>query len=162
MTESLQTGDIAPAFRLPAVNVPEGEVDSARLLGRPHVLFFYPKADTPGCTREACDFQSALGEIGRGIGASLEVIGISRDKLSALAKFAGKHGLTFPLASDESTATIAAYGAWVEKTMYGRSSMGIERTTVLVGADGRIARLWRKVKVEGHVAAVLETAAALA
>ena len=161
MTDLVQAGDSAPDFRLPAINIPGDVADSQALRGRPYVLFFYPKADTPGCTREACDFQSALAEVGHGIGAALTVIGVSKDKVPALTRFAGKYGLGFPLASDESTTTIAAYGAWVEKTMYGRTSMGIERSTFLIGADGRIAQVWRKVKVEGHVASVLEAAAAL-
>ena len=147
---SLTEGAQAPDFTLPAS---QGRtVSAAALKGRPYVLYFYPKADTSGCTKEACAFQEALPQLG---GLGLEVIGVSRDPVRALDKFAAKYGLAFPLASDEAGALTEAYGVWVEKSMYGRKYMGIERATFLVGADGRISRAWPKVKVEGHAAEVL-------
>ncbi len=147
---SLQEGAQAPDFDLPAS---AGRiVSAASLKGRPYVLYFYPKADTSGCTKEACAFQEALPQLGA---LGLEVIGVSRDPVRALDKFAAKYGLAFPLASDEGGALTEAYGVWVEKSMYGRKYMGIERSTFLVGEDGRIRRAWPKVKVEGHAAEVL-------
>ena len=111
---------------------------------------FYPKADTPGCTKEACAFQEALPQLGA---IGLDVIGVSKDTLQALERFAAKYALTFPLASDES-GVAEAYGAWVEKSMYGKTYMGLDRSTILVDGEGRVARVWRKVKVDGHAAAV--------
>ena len=147
---SLTEGAQAPDFTLPAT---QGRtVSAAALKGRPYLLYFYPKADTSGCTKEACAFQEALPQL---VGLGLEVIGVSRDPVRALDKFAAKYGLAFPLASDETGALTEAYGVWVEKSMYGRKYMGIERATFLVGADGRISRAWPKVKVEGHAAEVL-------
>ena len=127
------------------------------LMGAPAVIYFYPKADTPGCTREAEDF-TALAD--RFAAARVAVIGISKDPPPALAKFAAKRALTVRLASDETGAASEAFGVWVEKSMYGRTYMGLERATFLFGADGRLAQAWRKVKVPGHAEAVL--AAALA
>ncbi len=147
---SLQEGAEAPDFDLPASA--GRTVSAASLKGRPYVLYFYPKADTSGCTKEACAFQEALPQLGA---LGLEVIGVSRDPVRALDKFAAKYGLAFPLASDEAGALTEAYGVWVEKSMYGRKYMGIERSTFLVGEDGRIRRAWPKVKVEGHAAEVL-------
>ncbi len=145
----MQTGDTAPAFDLPASG--GQRLRSSDYAGRAYVLYFYPKADTPGCTKEAIAFQEALPALG-----GVAVIGISRDPVPALDKFAAKYGLTFPLASDEAGALTEAYGVWVEKSMYGKTYMGIERSTFLVDAAGRIAEAWPKVKVPGHVAAVLE------
>ncbi len=146
-------GDQAPAFSLPAS---QGRtVSSASLQGKPYVLYFYPKADTSGCTKEACAFQEALPQLGQ---IGLTVIGVWRDPIKALDKFAEKYGLSFPLASDEAGTLTEAYGAWVEKSMYGRKYMGIERSTFLIAADGRVARSWPKVKVEGHAAEVLAAA----
>ncbi len=152
---SLPEGAAAPDFELPASN--GRTVSATALKGRPYVLYFYPKADTSGCTKEACAFQEALPQLGR---LGLEVIGVSRDPVKALDKFAAKYGLAFPLASDEAGALTEAYGVWVEKSMYGKKYMGIERSTFLVGADGRIRRAWPKVKVEGHAAEVLAAMAA--
>ncbi len=152
----IEAGDAAPDFTLPATG--GHTVSLATLRGKPVVVYFYPKADTPGCTREACGFQEALGQLGS-IGTT--VIGISRDAVPALERFAAKFGLHFPLASDADTAVAKAYGVWVEKTMYGRTSMGLERSTFLIDAAGRVARVWRKVKVDGHAAAVLEAVKAL-
>jgi peroxiredoxin Q/BCP len=120
------------------------------------VLYFYPKADTPGCTKEACAFQEALPQLGK---IGVEVIGVSKDKMKPIEKFAEKYGLTFPLASDEQTEVAEAYGVWVEKAMYGKKYMGLERATFLIDAEGKIARIWPKVKVDGHA---LEVAAAVA
>lgn len=121
-------------------------------IGHPLVLYFYPKADTTGCTREAQDF-SALMEDFRAQGVS--VIGVSRDTPAKLTRFAAKHGLTVELASDEDGSVCEAFGTWVEKQMYGRSYMGIERATFLFDAAGKLVREWRKVKVAGHAAEVL-------
>lgn len=150
---NVMVGDAAPEFSLPASN--GRTVDSASLKGRGYVLYFYPKADTSGCTKEAQAFQESLGAFTR---AGMEVIGVSRDPLRAIDKFAAKYGLAFPLASDEAGALTGAYGVWVEKSMYGRKYMGIERTTVLVGADGIVRQLWPKVKIDGHAEEVLAAA----
>lgn len=146
---SIAEGAAAPDFTLPATG---GRIASlAAQRGRPFVLYFYPKADTPGCTKEACAFQEALPQLGA---LGLDVIGVSKDGLPALERFAAKYGLTFPLASDESGAVADAYGAWVEKRRYGRTYMGVDRSTVLVDREGRVARIWREVKVDGHAAEV--------
>ncbi|MDE2005531.1 MAG: peroxiredoxin [Rhodospirillales bacterium] len=148
---SVDEGDVAPGFEMAATG--GRTVSLAALKGRPVVLYFYPKADTPGCTKEACAFQEALPALGR-IGA--EVIGVSRDKMPALEKFAKKYGLSFPLASDEQGEVSDAYATWVEKSMYGRKYMGMERSTFLIGRDGKVAKAWRKVSVTGHAQAVAE------
>ena len=153
---SLQEGDLAPAFDLPASL--GRTVGSASLTGQPYVLYFYPKADTSGCTKEACAFQEALPQLGQ---SGLTVIGVSRDPMKAIEKFAEKYGLGFPLASDAEGKASEAYGTWIEKSMYGRKYMGMDRATFLVGRDGRIAQIWRKVKVPGHAAEVLRAAQAL-
>jgi peroxiredoxin Q/BCP len=149
-------GDAAPEFDLPASG--GRTVTSAALAGKPYVLYFYPKADTPGCTREACDFNEALTQFRK---AGLAVIGVSPDPMKPIEKFAQKFNLDFPLASDETHGLAEAYGVWVEKSMYGRTYMGMERSTFLVGRDGRIVRVWRKVSVPGHAAEVLAAAEAL-
>ncbi|MCC7280728.1 MAG: peroxiredoxin [Acetobacteraceae bacterium] len=149
-------GDAAPAFSLPGTG--GRTASSASLAGRPFVLYFYPRANTTGCGREAADFNAALGEFAA---AGVAVIGASRDPMPAIERFAAKLDLGFPLASDEDHRVADAYGVWVEKSLYGRRSMGIERSTFLVGADGRIARVWRKVSVAGHAAEVLRAAKAL-
>ena len=128
------------------------------LKGAPAVVYFYPKADTPGCTREAHDF-SALADDFAAAGAT--VVAVSKDAPAALAKFAAKRALTVRLASDDSGAACDAFGVWGEKSMYGRTYMGIERATFLFGADGRLAREWRKVKVPGHAQAVLNAVTTL-
>lgn len=155
-TQALQVGDKAPAFSMPASG--ERTVDSAALKGQPFVLYFYPKADTPGCTKEACGFNEALQDFEH---AGLTVIGVSRDPVKKLNAFATKYGLTFPLASDEEGLVTEAYGVWVEKSMYGRTYMGIERATFLIDAQGNIAHIWPKVKVTGHVEDVLAQARTL-
>lgn len=148
----LAPGTPAPAFRLPVHGWITPEVSPADLAGRPLILYFYPRDATPGCTTEALDFTAALPAI-RAKGA--EVFGISTDSLASHARFATRQGLTVPLISDPEAVAARAYGAWVEKNLYGRTSMGVERRSVLIGADGRIRQLWPKVRVAGHVAAVL-------
>ncbi|MCB8882840.1 thioredoxin-dependent thiol peroxidase [Acidisoma cellulosilytica] len=153
---SLNEGDAAPDFTMPATA--GRTVALADYAGKPFLLYFYPKADTTGCTKEACAFQEALPQLGH---LGLDVIGVSRDPMKALEKFAEKYSLTFPLASDAEGAVTEAYGTWVEKSMYGRKYMGIERATFLIGPDGKIARIWHKVSVTGHAAEVLKAAKAL-
>lgn len=156
MSEDLKEGDPAPAFEMPASG--GRHVSLAALKGRPFVLYFYPKANTSGCTREACDFQEALPQLGH---IGIEVIGVSKDKMPAIEKFAARYELKFPLASDQGGHVTEDYGAWVQKSMYGRKYMGIDRSTFLIGADGRIARIWRQVKVPNHAAEVMAAAKAL-
>ena len=153
---SIEVGAAAPDFSLPASN--GRTVGLADMKGKPFVLYFYPKADTPGCTKESQAFQEALADFA---GLGLAVIGLSKDSVKAQDKFAEKFGLTFPLASDPAGAVVEAYGAWVEKSMYGKSYMGIDRSTILVDKDGTVARIWRKVKVPGHAAEVMAAAKAL-
>ena len=128
------------------------------LKGKPVVLYFYPKDDTSGCTAEACAFRDALPDFSK---VKAAIIGISRDPVASHDKFKKKHGLTFPLASDEDGKVCSAYGVWVEKSMYGRKYMGIERATFLIDGKGVVRNVWRKVKVNGHAEEVLKAAAAL-
>jgi peroxiredoxin Q/BCP len=151
-----QQGDQAPDFAMPASG--GRSVSLASLKGRPFVLYFYPRADTPGCTREACAFQEALPQLGK---IGIDVVGVSKDKLKPIEKFAEKYSLTFPLASDAETKVAESYGVWVEKSRYGRKYMGVERATFLVDRAGRIARVWRKVQVDGHANEVMAQAQAL-
>jgi len=153
---SVQEGDVAPDFSLPASG--GRTVGLAGMKGRPFVLYFYPKADTPGCTKEACAFQEALPQLGK---IGIDVIGVSPDKMKPIEKFAEKYQLTFPLASDETHAVAEKYGTWVEKSMYGRKYMGMERSTFLIDRNGKVVKAWRKVSVTGHAATVMEAAAAL-
>ncbi len=144
---------MAPDFTMPATG--GRTVSLSGMKGKPFILYFYPKADTPGCTKEACAFQEAspgLEEIG------LDVIGVSPDKIKPIERFATKYGLTFPLASDEDHAVAERFGSWVEKSMYGRKYMGIDRSTFLIDAGGRILKIWRKVSVAAHADAVLTAA----
>jgi thioredoxin-dependent peroxiredoxin len=152
----LVEGSDAPAFYLPRDG--SGTVGLPDFSGRKLVLFFYPRADTPGCTREAIDF-TRLSEAFAESGTA--VLGISADPVKAQEKFRDKHKLSMPLVSDEKHTMLQAYGAWGEKSMYGKTFLGIIRTTVLIGADGRVARVWRHVKVDGHAEAVLAAARAL-
>jgi len=156
MTEKLSAGDIAPAFDLPAAS--GGRVSLQDLKGSKAVLYFYPKDDTTGCTREAIDFTTLAGEFAK---AGTRVFGISPDTIDKHRKFVEKHKLGIDLLSDESKSMLEAYGVWVEKSMYGRKYMGVERTTVLLAADGTIAQIWNKVKVPDHAEAVLAAARAL-
>jgi peroxiredoxin Q/BCP len=153
---SIAEGSPAPDFSLPASGGRTVSLQS--LKGKPFVLYFYPRADTPGCTKEACAFQESLPQLGK---IGVEVIGVSKDKMAPIEKFAAKYNLSFPLASDPDAKTIEAYGAWQEKSMYGKKYMGIERSTVLVDKSGTIAKIWPKVKVEGHAAEVLKAVQAL-
>ncbi|KIC43040.1 alkyl hydroperoxide reductase [Ruegeria sp. ANG-R] len=151
-----EVSDIAPDFTLPRDG--GGEVSLSEQRGRAVVLFFYPRDDTPGCTKESIGFSEQLQAFAD---AGANVFGISRDTVAKHDKFVAKHGLTTPLLSDEGQTVCEDYGVWVEKNMYGRKSMGIERSTFLIDADGKIARVWRKVKVPGHVDEVLEAVRAL-
>ena len=153
---ALREGDLAPDFTLQRDG--DAVVRLADFAGRKLVIFFYPRADTPGCTLEAIDFTRHLKQFEQ---AGSSVVGISADDVRAQTKFRDKHSLGIPLGADADFQTIKAYGAWGEKSMYGRTFLGIIRTTVLVGTDGRVARIWRKVKVDGHAAEVLEAARAL-
>jgi thioredoxin-dependent peroxiredoxin len=153
---SIEIGDKAPDFTLPTDG--GGKVSLAKLRGRKVVLYFYPKDDTSGCTAEACGFRDAFPKFGK---IDAEVIGISRDSVTSHDKFKKKHDLPFTLASDEKGEATERYGVWVEKSMYGRKYMGIERATFLVDEKGVVRGLWRKVKVPGHVEAVLAAAKAL-
>ncbi len=149
---TLQVGDKAPEFTLSAQSGPIGLSD---FQGKALVLYFYPKDDTSGCTREAQDFSALAGEFEA---AGVHLLGVSKDSVASHAKFIGKYDLTIPLASDPEGQTVEAYGAWVEKNMYGRKYMGIDRSTFLIGPDGTLAQVWRKVKVPGHAAEVLDSA----
>ena len=148
---ALQPGDRAPAFSLPVSG--GSTVSSEMLKGKPYLLYFYPKADTPGCTTQACSIQENLSSFDE---EGLTVIGVSPDAISKIDRFAGKYGLTFPLASDEDHAVADAYGTWVEKSMYGRTYMGMERSSFLVDGEGIIRNVWRKVKPAEHVSLVRE------
>jgi peroxiredoxin Q/BCP len=152
----LKEGELAPAFNLPGAGGENVSLES--LKGKKVVLYFYPKDDTSGCTKEAIDFNELREKFAK---AKTVVVGMSPDPVKSHDKFRAKYQLSLPLASDEAKATLGAYGVWVEKSMYGRKYMGVERTTVLIGADGRIARIWRKVKVPGHAEEVLAAAKAL-
>jgi peroxiredoxin Q/BCP len=153
---ALAEGQKAPAFRLPRDG---GNIAAlSDYAGRKLVLFFYPRADTPGCTREAIDFTRLADAFAA---AGTAVLGVSADSLKAQEKFRDKHGLGVPLISDEQHEMLEAYGAWGEKSMYGKTFLGILRTTVLIGTDGKVARIWRNVRVDGHADQVLEAARSL-
>jgi thioredoxin-dependent peroxiredoxin len=152
----LSEGDLAPDFELPRDGA--GSVKVSDFRGHPVVVYFYPKDDTSGCTKEAVGFSESAGEF-RALGA--EILGISPDSIKSHDKFRDKHGLTIILAADEEKRAISAYGVWAEKKMYGRSYMGVERTTFLIDKEGKIVRIWRSVKVPGHVAEVLAAVKAL-
>lgn len=149
MTAALKPGQKAPAFQLETTGGPKRLKDFA---GQYLVLYFYPKDDTPGCTQEALDFTAHEAAFRK---AGAAVLGVSRDPMTKHQKFAAKHNLTILLGSDEAGAVSDAYGTWQEKSLYGRNYMGMVRATVLIGPDGRIVRLWPKVKVKGHAEEVL-------
>jgi len=142
----LNIGDLAPDFTLPTDG--GGEITLSALKGQNVVLYFYPKDDTPGCTTESCGFRDALPDF-EGLNAA--IIGLSKCSVAKHDKFKAKYALNFPLASDENGSVCEAYGTWVEKNMYGKKYMGIERATYLIDTSGHIAQIWRKVKVKGHV-----------
>lgn len=150
---TLKTGDHAPDFQLHRDG--NGMVKLSDYIGRKIVLFFYPKDDTSGCTAEAIDFSSLKQEFEA---AGTSVLGMSPDSVRKHDKFKQKHDLSVPLLSDEEKTTLNKYGVWVEKSMYGRKYMGVERSTFLIGPDGKIIRAWRKVTVPGHAQEVLEAA----
>ena len=155
-TDTLQPGDDAPDFSLPRDG---GETLSlSDMSGTAVVLYFYPRDDTPGCTTEARDFTAMAGDFAA---AGATVIGVSKDTVAKHEKFRDKHGLGIALISDAEGNLCERYGVWVEKNMYGKKSMGIERATFLIDADGRIVQVWRKVKVPGHAETVLEAVRAL-
>lgn len=149
---SLEVGSAAPGFTL---ETPDGPVSLADFAGQKLVIYFYPKDDTSGCTTEALQFTALAGEFSK---SGTTVLGVSKDSVASHRKFAAKHGLTVRLGADPDGETVEAYGVWVEKNMYGRKYMGIERATFLIGPDGKIAAIWRKVKVAGHAEAVLKAA----
>ena len=153
---ALAAGDKAPVFK---INTDDGgAISSSSLKGAPYVLYFYPKDDTSGCTKEAIGFTESLKAFGK---LGIPVIGVSRDSLESHAKFRKKHKLKITLGSDPETEMAKAWGVWGEKVLYGRKYMGLERATFLVDAKGVIVQAWRKVKVAGHVEAVLQAAQSL-
>jgi len=154
---TLAEGDKAPSFELP--DHAGGTVSSESLAGHPYVLYFYPKDDTPGCTTQACGFRDSIADFE---GAGVRVLGVSPDSVASHQRFAGKYGLPFTLLSDAERSLASAYGVWALKKLYGRESMGIVRSTFLVDGEGVIRKVWRGVRVNGHVAEVQAAAARLA
>jgi peroxiredoxin Q/BCP len=146
---TLKPGDRAPDVR-------SGAFELSNLRGKRVVIFFYPKSDTPGCTKEACEFRDSSKKFTK---ANAEIVGISPDKSEAQQKFAAKYSLPFTFVPDPDHSIAEAYGVWKEKSMYGRKYMGIERSTFVIGADGKIEKVFAKVKPEGHAAQVLESLA---
>jgi peroxiredoxin Q/BCP len=147
----LDGGDVAPDFTLPIDG--GGEITLSSMRGKKVVLYFYPKDDTSGCTKEACDFREKISEFTK---AGAVVLGLSPDSVKKHDKFKAKYDLPFSLVADEEKTALEAFGVWVEKSMYGRKYMGVERSTFLIDVDGSIQSVWRKVKVPGHVDAVLD------
>jgi peroxiredoxin Q/BCP len=156
MAKELAPGDKAPSFRVPTDG--DGEISSTALKGKPYVLYFYPKDNTSGCTKEAVNFSAAKRKFAA---AGVEIVGISKDSVESHAKFREKYTLKITLGSDSELKIANAYGVWIEKSLYGRRYMGMDRATFLVDAKGVIRQVWRKVKVPGHVEAVLSAAKAL-
>jgi peroxiredoxin Q/BCP len=151
MNSTLNAGSKAPDFTLPRDG--GGDISLSDFKGKQLVLYFYPKDDTSGCTKEAIDLNALKGEFEA---LKCEILGVSPDSAATHVKFKTKHNLALTLAADESKAMLEAYGVWVEKSMYGRKYMGVERTTLLIDATGTITQIWRKVKVPGHAEAVLK------
>ena len=151
MTNRPEKGDKAPNVTIPVSD--EETVNLGKPVGRAHVVYFYPRDNTPGCTTESIDFSTLKDQFAA---LSTQIIGVSKDSLKSHANFVAKKDLTVTLASDEQADACEQFGVWVEKNMYGKKYMGIERSTFIIGADGRIAELWRKVKVKGHAQSVLE------
>jgi peroxiredoxin Q/BCP len=156
MAKTINVGDKAPSFMLETDG--GGKVTLKDFAGHPLVLYFYPKDDTSGCTKEAMDFSAAAGRFKK---LGIPVVGVSKDSVASHDKFKKKHDLTIALASDPEGQAIESYGSWVQKSMYGRTYMGIDRSTFLIDGKGKITRIWRKVRVPGHVEAVLEAAKSL-
>jgi len=154
--KGLKVGDAAPDFTLPTDGT--GQITLSALRGKPVVLYFYPRDDTPGCTMEACGFNDNLPNFS---GLNAEIIGISKDSEASHARFRDKYGLKFRLAADTETKVAKAYGVWVEKSLYGRKYMGMDRATYLIDRGGIIRGVWRSVKVKGHVDEVLKAAQGL-
>ncbi len=152
----LKEGDPAPALDLPVDG--GGHITSAGLAGKPYVIYFYPKDDTPGCTKEACHFRDRQQELTE-LGA--KVLGVSPDDVASHVKFRDKYTLNFPLLADPDHKVAEKYGAWREKNMYGKKSMGVQRSTYLIGPDGKIAKVWKRVSVDGHDDQVIEALKAL-
>lgn len=150
---TLKIGAKAPDFKLPTDG--GGEIKLSGLKGQKVVLYFYPKDDTPGCTTESCGFRDNLSAFNK---MNVQVIGISKDSVARHDKFKAKYDLNFPLASDENSDVCEKYGVWTEKSMYGKKYFGIERSTFLIDEQGKIAQIWRKVKVPGHVEDVRDAA----
>jgi peroxiredoxin Q/BCP len=151
-------GGLSAGSRVPSFELPDQDgnmVSSSSLEGEPYVLYFYPKDDTPGCTKEACGFRDDIGKFGA---KGVRVIGVSPDKPESHARFRDKYGLNFTLLSDADKQLIQECGVWVKKQNYGREYMGVERSTFLVGGDGTVRKVWRRVRVDGHIADVLESA----
>lgn len=153
MSESLQIGDQAPEFSAEVVGYDKSPIRLSELKGKKVVLYFYPKDDTPGCTRESCDFRDRLSDLAK---AGVLVLGVSRDSADSHRKFREKYGLTFPLLSDPDGSISTSYGVLKEKNMYGRKSIGIERTTFLIDGNGTVRKIYPKVKVEGHVDRIIQ------
>ena len=152
---TIEPGATAPDF---ALEGPDGPIRLADFKGKSVVLYLYPKDDTSGCTKEAQDFTALAADFAK---AGAVVVGLSKDSVASHLKFRTKYDLAVQLASDPAGATVEAYGSWVEKSMYGRKYMGIDRSTFLIDGDGKVSRIWRKVKVPGHAAEVLKAAQAL-
>ncbi|TWU01338.1 thioredoxin-dependent thiol peroxidase [Stieleria varia] len=151
MADWLEPGKKAPAFTLP--DDQGNKVKLADLKGKPVVLYFYPRDDTPGCTKEACAFRDRYAELQQ-VGAQL--FGVSADDATSHVKFREKYDLPFPLLTDEKHTMLEKYGAWREKNMYGKKSMGIQRSTYLIDADGKVAKVWKRVQVDGHDQQVID------
>ncbi len=156
MADWVEEGSKAPAFTLASDS--GSKVKLADLKGKPVVLYFYPKDDTPGCTKEACAFRDRKAELAK-LGAT--VLGVSADDVASHVKFRDKYELNFPLLADTDHKIAEAYGAWREKNMYGKKSMGIQRSTFLIDAEGKIAKVWKRVQVDGHDEQVIEPLKAL-
>jgi peroxiredoxin Q/BCP len=156
MSDWIEAGSKAPDFTLPSDS--GDKVKLSALRGQPVVLYFYPKDDTPGCTREACAFRDQQKDL-RKLGAV--VLGVSADDLASHGKFRDKYQLNFPLLADTDHKVAEKYGAWREKNMYGKKSMGIQRSTFLIDPDGKVARAWKRVNVDGHDTEVIEAIKAL-
>ena len=153
---SVEEGKKAPDFAAPTDGAKTLKLSDLR--GRPVVLYFYPKDDTPGCTTEACGFRDAAPDFKK---LKAQIVGVSKDNVARHDKFKAKYGHNFPLVSDEDGKICGKYGTWIEKSLYGRKYMGIDRATFLIDKNGVVARIWRKVKVAGHVEAMLAAAKAL-